>query len=235
MIIEHVMTASKRPKPLTSAQKKEREIEKEREQKVEEIKEYMLEKIRIIKPKFSQELKEELRRSKKGEHVFNNGILKFHSKVLKKFIEICGINNPQGSDQHQQAVTELDGHTLSQITEKDIGKEMVVGFGADEFYVNANAVEYGEYCRELREAMLAVLNHINPDDVTEEERERVNFVIDNMNKYEIYVDPLAKVKWIDDKVTNQARFERVRGEVAHMYKTDRGVDWCIRVLNKIWT
>ncbi len=131
---------------------------------------------------------------------------------------------------------------------------MVVDFEEGEFYVNANEVENGVYCRVLTEAMIAVLNHINPEHVTEAERQRnialrnknpvrktrneiewVNFVIDNMNKYEIYVDPLAKVKWIDDKVTNQARFERVRGEVAHMYKTDRGVDWCIRVLNKIWT
>ncbi len=36
--------------------------------------------------------------------------------------------------------------------------------------MNANAVVYGVYCRALREGMLDVLHHINPDDVTEVKR-----------------------------------------------------------------
>ncbi len=226
MIIEYTMKGSKRgPKPLTSAQKKERQ------KRVEEIKKDMLEKIRIIKPKFDQELEEQLERSKRGEHVFNNNILKFHSKVLKKFIKIHRIGNRK--EHNQQAMTELDGHTLPQNTADEIQKEMVVDFGEDEFYVNANGVLYGEYCRELTEAMLAVLRHINPENVTCKEKQWVNFVIDNMNKYEIYVDHMAKVKWIDNKGTRLTRFERVRREVAHMYNTDRGVDWCIRILTEV--
>ncbi len=109
MIIEHVKKGSKRPKPLTPAQKKEKEREKEREKRVEKIKKDMLKKIRIIDPKFSQELKEELGRSKRGEHVFNNSILKFHSDVVNDLITIRCINNPQERDQYHQAVTELDG------------------------------------------------------------------------------------------------------------------------------
>ncbi len=226
MIIEYTMKGSKRgPKPLTSAQKKERE------KRVEEIKKDMLEKIRIIKPKFDQELEEQLGRSKRGEHVFNNNILKFHSKVLKKFIKIHRIGNLK--EHNQQAVTELDGHTLPQNTETDIRTNMVVHFGADEFYMNANAVEYGEYCRVLTKAMIAVLNHINPEHVTCKEKQWVNFVIDYMNKYEIYVDQLAKVKWIGNNATRRTRFEQVRREVAHMYNTDRGFDWCIRILRLV--
>ncbi len=99
--------------------------------------------------------------------------------------------------------------------------------------MNANGVLYGEFSRALSEAMLAVLNHINPGDVTRKERQRVNFVIDNMNKHEIYVDQMAKVKWIDYKATRQIRFERVKEEVAHMYNTDRGVDWCIHILRLV--
>ncbi len=226
MIIEYTMKGSKRgPKPSTSVPKKERE------KRVEEIKKDMLEKIRIIKPKFDQELEEQLGRSKRGEHVFNNNILKFHSKVLKKFIKIHRIGNLK--EHNQQAMTELDGHTLPQNTADEIQKEMVVDFDKDEFYVNANAVLYGEYCRELTEAMLAVLRHRNPENVTCKEKQWVNFVIDYMNKYEIYVDHMAKVKWIDNKGTRRTRFERVRREVAHMYNTDRGVDWCIRILTEV--
>ncbi len=252
MIIEYMAKGSKTgTKPLTSAQKKQR---------VEDIRKDMLEKIHIVDPDFQEELKkqlkEELRRSKKSEHVFNNGILKFHSKVVNDLITIRCINNPQERDQYQQAVTELDGHTLPQNTETDIRTNMVVDFGADEFYVNANAVEYGEYCRVLREAMIAVLNHINPEHVTEAERQRnialrnknpvrktrnekewVNFVIENMNDCEIYVDKPVRDKWIalDRTGTRRDDFKRVKGEVACMYNTGRGFDWCIRVLNKIWT
>ncbi len=222
------MKGSKRgPKPLTPAQLRERERE------VEKIKKDMLEKIRIIEPKYSQELKEqlkeELKRSKRGEHVFNNDILKFHSKMLTpKYL-----NQPR---YNQPAVNELGRHTLTPKTAEDIEKNMVVDFNQDDFYVNVNAVLYGVYCRALREGMLDVLRHKKPDDVTETERERVNSVIDNMNKRQIYVDHMAKDKWIArQRGTRQARFEEVRGEVVHMYNTDRGLEWCIRILTEVGT
>ncbi len=200
---------------------------------MEDIKKDMLEKIRIINPDYQEELKELLGRSQRGEHVFNNNILKFHSNVLTDFIKINNIGNLQGYDQNQQAINESGKHTLPQITETDIQTNMVVHFDKDEFYVNANAVFYGEYCKALRDALLKVLSHINPDEVTQEERQRVIFVIDNMINLQIYVDQLAMVKWIS-KQTNttqaQTRFDNVRGKVANMYKTDRGYDWCICIL-----
>lgn len=193
----------------------------------------MLEKIRNIDPKFYQELEEQLERSKRGEHVFNNNILKFHSKVLKEFIQRHHIDNLRGYN--QQAMDTLGRHTLPQNTETDIQTNMVVHFEQDEFYVNANAVLYGEYCRALRDALLKVLSHINPDEVTEEETGWVKKLTDFMNNLQIYVDHMAKVKWIalDRRGTRRIRFERVRREVAHMYNTDRGVDWCIRILHEV--
>ncbi len=228
MITEYVMKGSKRgPKPLTPAQ------QKEREKKVEKIKKDMLRKIHIIDPKFSQELKEELGRSKRGEHVFNNDILKFHFKVLTNFIQSHHITNLRGYNQHQEAVDELGKHTLPRNTATEIQTNMVVDFDEDEFYMNANAVVYGVYCRALREGMLDVLHHINPDDVTEVKKQWVNYVIYHMNKLEIYVDEQARDRWIGNNATKHARFERVRREVAHMYNTDRGVDWCIRILTEV--
>ncbi|KAA0721417.1 hypothetical protein E1301_Tti023158 [Triplophysa tibetana] len=225
MIIEHVLQGSKRgSKPLTPAEKKER---------LKKLQEDMLKKIHIIDPDFYEELKEELERSKRGEHVLNNDILKFHSKVLSKFIQDNGIANLQRYDQIQQEVNELGKHTLSQNTAADIQTNMVFHFGEDEFYVNANAVMYGVYCRALRDALLVVLGHINPDDVTEEERQRVNFVIDNMNNYEIYVDDFAKVRWIANQADKQNKFRQVKQEVVNMYKTDRGDNWCIRILRLV--
>ncbi|XP_042603918.1 uncharacterized protein LOC109080831 isoform X1 [Cyprinus carpio] len=243
MIIEYMAKGSKRgTKPPTSAE------QKERQKTVEAIRKDTLEKIRIIEPNFKEkrmeEIKEELQRSKRGEHVFNNDILKFNSKVLTDFIEKYCIYRLQGYD--QQEMNELGRHTLHPDTAENIQTKMVVHFGEDEFYVNANAVMYGEYCRALHEAMLVVLGHINPDDVIqeekqkvteeerkkiEEEKQRVNNIIDNMNEHEIYVDQLAKVKWIKENGDN--RFNNVKQEVVNMYNKDCGVKWCIRILRKI--
>ncbi|XP_016151470.1 uncharacterized protein [Sinocyclocheilus grahami] len=226
MIIEHMVKGSKRgTKPPTPAQ------QKETQKRVEAIKKDMLEKIHIINPNFKHELKEELGRSERGEHVFNNSILKFHFKVLTDFIQSHHIDNLGGYN--QQAMDTLGSHTLPPNTAEDIQTNMVVHFGEDEFYVNANGVMYGEYCRALRGALIDVLRRINPGDVTEEERQRVNFVIDNMNNLEIYVDQLAKVRWIANIEIRQGRFEQVRQEVATMYKTARGFDWCIHILHEV--
>ncbi|KAF4098129.1 hypothetical protein G5714_020159 [Onychostoma macrolepis] len=191
MIIEYKGKGSKRgTKPPTQAE------QKAREKRVEEIKKEMLEKIHIIKPDFNQELKFELEKSQRGEHVFNNNILRFHSDVLTDFIKSQSIAKLQRYKQHQQAINDLGRCTLSKNTVDEIQTKMVVHFGEDEFYVNANGVVYGVYCSELRDAMFNVLNHINPGDVTPKKRQRVNSVIDNMINLQIYVDQLAKVTWI---------------------------------------
>ncbi|KTF94309.1 hypothetical protein cypCar_00047363 [Cyprinus carpio] len=226
MIIEHMVRGSKRgTKPPTSVQ------QQERQKRVEAINKDMLEKIHILNQNFAKQLKEELGRSQRGEHVFNNDILRFHFKVLTEFIQSHHIDNLRGYN--RQAMDTLGRHTLPQNTETDIQTNMVVHFGQDEFYMNANAVMYGEYCRALRGALLDVLRHINPGDVEDEERQRVNFVIENMNNLEIYVDQLAKVRWIGNNATRQARFEQVRQEVATMYNTDRGLNWCIHILDVV--
>ncbi|XP_057175053.1 uncharacterized protein LOC130544902 [Triplophysa rosa] len=226
MIIEHVAKGSKRgTKPPTEAEQKQ--IQK----KVKDIKEGMLKKIHFVNPNFNQELKEQLGRSKRGEHVFNNGILKFHSGVLTESIRDRGIYRLRGYDQIQQQLKELGRHTLSPNTATEIQENMVVHFGEDEFYMNANAVTYGEYCRVLSGALLDVLGHTNPDEVTGEES--VNNVIAHMNNLQIYVDEFAKVSWIANRVDREERFERVRQAVANMYYRDRGFDWCISIVRQV--
>lgn len=225
-IAGHVNKGSKRgTKPPTPAE------QKERQKRVEAIQNDMLNKIRIINPNFSKALTKEMERSKRGEHVFNNDILRFHSKVLAEFIKNQNIYNHR--DYNQGAMDTLGKHTLSQNTARDIETNMVVHFGEEEFYMNANALMYGEYCKILRRALLDVLRNINQDDVTEEERQRVNFVIDNMNNLQIYVDEMAKDKWINNEEDNRERYENVRQQVANMYRTERGLDWCISVLVEV--
>ncbi|KAI5096280.1 hypothetical protein C0J45_13174 [Silurus meridionalis] len=224
-IIECVNKGSKR------TQEKSQAEQIKREKRVEEIKEDMLKKVRDIKPDFYEELTEELKRSRRGEHVFNNDILKFHYKVLVEFLNRLGFSNrPQFNE---ETMKRLARHTLSQNTAEQIETEMVVHFDDDEFYVNANAVMYSVYCRELREAFFEILSHLNPLDVTEEETRRVDFVIDNMNNFEIYVDHLAKQKWIGNNGDKLNRFMGVKQKVVTMYKTERGVEWSIDTLREI--
>ncbi|XP_043077218.1 uncharacterized protein LOC122326419 [Puntigrus tetrazona] len=220
MIIEYMMKGSKREQKAQAAQ------QKARQKKVDDIKKKMLVKIQAIDRNCNEVLIEEVGKSKRGEHVFNNNILKFHSKVLKDFIENKIYN--------EQAVATLTGHTLPPNTAEDIQRHMVVHF-EDELYVNANAVTYGRYCAALRDAMLRVLSRTDQERVTQNDRQQVNHIINNMNNHQVYVDELAKEEWIrqDRRGARQARFEEVRLQVVNMYENDRGLEWCLRVLREV--
>lgn len=95
---------------------------------MEAIRQDMLGKIRINQ-NFQAELKEELGRSRRGEHVFNNGILRFHSNVLTEFIQDNHIDNLRGYN--QQVMNDLGSHTLPPNTATEIQTNMVVHFSSD--------------------------------------------------------------------------------------------------------
>lgn len=224
-IIEYMLKgATKGTKPSPAHQK-------ERKKKVEDIKNKVLENSHSINPKFNQDLSENVKRPKRGEHVFNNGILKFHSKVLTDFIQNRGVDRLRGYD--QQAMNELGKHPLPQNTATEIQTNMVVFFADDEYYVDANAIPFGQYCRDLRDALLVVLGNINPDDVTDEERRRVETLLNDMNNLQIYVDQAAKQKWIGNNQDRQARVEAVRQEVRNMFSMGHFSNWCNRVMRQV--
>ncbi|XP_027004026.2 uncharacterized protein LOC113643800 [Tachysurus fulvidraco] len=154
-ITEHVNKVSKNQN-LSQAQKEARK------RKVEEIQRDMQEKLRKIGRQFPEELTEQLTRSKRGEHVFNNNILKFHSKVLREFIKEEKIHLLRGYKSIEQTLNKLGEHTLSPKTAEEIQTNMVAHFDFDEFYVDMNAALYGEFCRALREAILNVMSFKTP-------------------------------------------------------------------------
>ncbi|XP_017347323.1 uncharacterized protein LOC108278447 [Ictalurus punctatus] len=203
----------------------------ERKKRVEDIKCKVLANSHIINPKFNQDLGENLKRSKRGEHVFNNGILKFHYKVLTDFIHKHRMNPLQGYD--QQAMDELGRHPLPQSTATEIQTNMVVFFDNNEDYVDANAIPFGQYCRALHDALLVVLGHINPNDVTDEDGTRVETLLNDMNNLQIYVDQAARQKWIDSNPGGQARFEAVRQQVSDMFSRGHVFNWCHRVMRQV--
>ncbi|KAA0721416.1 hypothetical protein E1301_Tti023159 [Triplophysa tibetana] len=163
--------------------------------------------------------------------VFNKDILTFHKMVLKKFKQEHGINVPEGYQQRE--IDALGGNSLPATIEAEIQKNMVAYLGEDELYVNANPVMFDICCKALKHALLVVLRHMNTDDVTEEDRQRLNGIIDYMNYNEIYVDEVAKVSLIANHKITQQRFDDVKQEVVQMLKIDRGEDWCLRILHLV--
>ncbi|KAF5894477.1 homeodomain-interacting protein kinase 3-like isoform X2, partial [Clarias magur] len=197
MIIEHLAKGSKiQTKAIPAEKEKQR-----RQEEIEDLRKHvsdMLEKIRIKDPQLVEGLNEELKRSKRGEHVFNNGILKFHYNVVKDFkVDLYKLEKYD-----EKALDEFSGHNLPQNTEEEIGYKMVVEIDEKEFYVNANAILYGKFCQVLHNAMLAVMRHI-----PNKAKKQVKNVIDIMNNEEIYVDHFAKAKWIARNRGNQATFD----------------------------
>ncbi|MGL5623384.1 hypothetical protein [Cetobacterium sp.] len=175
--------------------------------------------------------------AKRGAHVFNNNVLKFHHKVLEMFIEKYDISNLQGYN--KEIIEEFGSHTLSQETTVEIQRNMVVHFEPEDQYKNNNATLYGIHHEELIEAFLNVLGHINPEDVTEADKEHLNDEINKINRLEIYVDTDAKKKWIEsgmnhrEKAKRQARFDVVKQQVATMFETDRSLEWSLEILGRV--
>ncbi|GAA6100111.1 uncharacterized protein LOC122141291 [Tachysurus ichikawai] len=166
--------------------------QEERRRQVEEILKKMEENLRHINRPLPQSLKVELGKSKRGEHVFNTDILKFYSKVLRRFLEKNNnIQSLQGYESEKQTLNTFGEHTLSPDTEYDIQTKMVVELDPYEFYVNANGKLYGEFSKVLREAFLNVLDVQDPSGETAN-KQRVTLIIENMNNYQIYVDEMIK-------------------------------------------
>ncbi|XP_076843080.1 uncharacterized protein LOC143487796 [Brachyhypopomus gauderio] len=194
--------------------------------------------IRLIKPDFAfrEPLKEELRRSKRGEHVFNNDILKFHKEILKDFLNKMQHKFSLNQDDIDTLINELGNHSLDKNTVCEISTKMVVHFDEEEFYVNSNAVVYGAYCAELRKVLFLMLN---PNIEISGNVSKVNYIIDLMNEKEVYVDHFAKEKWMKQDRSNRRepsrmeRFDLVKGNVADMYKHQRGVQWCAEIKNRL--
>ncbi|XP_028830311.1 uncharacterized protein LOC114786902 isoform X1 [Denticeps clupeoides] len=178
----------------------------QQQKKMIEIKNMIQEAFRRIDPDYQideQLLKDTGVRSRRGEHVINNDVLKFHTKILTE----------RGIQRDVQC-------PLKRSIQNDIMYEMVAEFEPYELYINVNAVIYGFYCGVLRIALLMLLEPTsqmksNPLPAVQNWRiqmlrrtEEVNWrdeadcIITNMNACQAYVDPFAKVKWTGNSHAN---------------------------------
>ncbi|XP_028829789.1 uncharacterized protein LOC114786666 isoform X1 [Denticeps clupeoides] len=198
----------------------------QQQKKMIEIKNMIQEAFRRIDPDYQideQLLKDTGVRSRRGEHVINNDVLKFHTKILTE----------RGIQRDVQC-------PLKRSIQNDIMYEMVAEFEPYELYINVNAVIYGFYCGVLRIALWMLLEptsqmRSNPLPAVQNWRiqmhrrtEEVNWrdeadrIITNMNACQAYVDPFAKVKWTGNSSAKLRKFEDARESVAVMYQDTRG-------------
>ena len=164
-------------------------------------------KIRLINQNFdfSAPLVDDGKRSRRGEHVINNGVITFYQRTVDDFM-----------NQQTNLDSPLDTNTAIAIM-----NELVAHFNEDELYINANALIYGEYCRVLKRVLTHFLTVHRQGGWSQEDKDRaqneVTDIIQEMNDEKAYVDDFAKVKWIDNKEPRKNRFEKIQGEVVIMF------------------
>ncbi|KAK9968781.1 hypothetical protein ABG768_003089 [Culter alburnus] len=148
----------------------------------------------------------------RGQHVFNNGILKFHRNVLEDLV-----GNEQVDNLVKDSIIPLGQ------TEKTAISEMVVHFSSEDGYVDYNAGVYGEYARMLREAFVAYLKactskNNNAREGIQKMRKKVQFIADELVNRDVYVDPMARDRWLHENQNHVEKYNRVRDALKNMFK-----------------
>ncbi|XP_048883011.1 uncharacterized protein LOC125749626 isoform X1 [Brienomyrus brachyistius] len=206
-----VIEAGKHGKGKQSGKESQEPPSEEDQKKMEAIREETLQKIQLIDQnyQFQEPLIDTRKRSQRGEHVINNNVIKFHFKLVEDYLT------------SRSSQTSLDvSCPLPENTKRDIMCKMVAHFETSELYINANAVVYGKYMSELKNALLQFLQ-----DGGQESKNRASFVIQRMNQCSAYVDFMAKEKWMQNSCMKRCWFEAVRREVAEMFADKRGVEF----------
>lgn len=140
------------------------------------------------------------RRTGKGQHVINNGVLSFHRGVLEDLLTKVG-GACLDIDDIKRLLPDL-AVSLNKY-DKDIISGMVVHFADDEDYIDYSAYVYGVTVYNLKPRN-ALLKYLKKRTSVEQGEDRcasrhandVRDIVNNMNEYEVYVDPTARDRWV---------------------------------------
>lgn len=154
------------------------------------------------------------KRSGRGEHVINNDVLAFYRKSIQRFLTTRHANmldlrarfnaNPLWQD---------CDNPVPLAVKTAIMTEMVAHFDDTEIYINANALVYGTVTQVLHQRVQEYLNENN-----EAIRQQVIHMVNYTNENEVYVDVVARLKWMGNSRQRQATFQNCRTEVTNMYE-----------------
>ncbi|XP_048037253.1 uncharacterized protein LOC125262502 [Megalobrama amblycephala] len=151
----------------------------------------------------------------RGQHVFNNNLLKFPRSVLEDLLKDVG-----GYEQLNNLIEDLK--PLSQTQQDAISNKMVAHFSPKDGYVDYNAAVYGAYVEELRKALVAYLKGCTSNNQGDkyklhEKRSRVQFIADEMVNRNVFVDPMACDHWLKkDQNKHAKQFNEIRAALKKM-------------------
>ncbi|XP_048037242.1 uncharacterized protein LOC125262495 isoform X1 [Megalobrama amblycephala] len=151
----------------------------------------------------------------KGQHVFNNNLLKFHRSVLEKLLK-----DLRGYDKHMKNLEKDLVNPLSEDHKKKIGTEMVVDLSSKDEYVDYNAVVFGAYVEKLRHELVEYLKADTSDNDDERNRikTQVQLITNNMVNLNVYVDPMACDHWLKKNPKKNQQFKDIRDALRNMFQ-----------------
>ncbi|XP_051506385.1 uncharacterized protein LOC127413341 isoform X2 [Myxocyprinus asiaticus] len=166
----------------------------------------------------SHQLRGSRERAGRGQHVFNNGLLDFHRSVLQDLLNELDVYE-------QELVEDLLKDISASLSqhERNAISSMVVHFSWNEFYLDYNAEVFGVFVRELRKALVAYLKactsvYHGGDRALCRLTERVRFIVNQIVRHEVYVDPLARDRWLFQNPGCDQVYRQVRDAVDRMFK-----------------
>ncbi|XP_030078259.1 uncharacterized protein LOC115482532 [Microcaecilia unicolor] len=174
-------------------------------------------------------------RSKRGEHVFNNDILKIFKKMIDNLIDTHYVHLnynfeclvQKGFISRDSKIYQAYYHPLPKKYQEAIETEMVAQIPEKVFYINANSVIYGQYMKcfkamisyylDLQFSRLVLLDPKTKNANIVPQRSNIYYMIEMLNSREVYVDDVAKDYWIRGDPKREAHFQDVKSKVAQMF------------------
>lgn len=155
----------------------------------------------------------------RGQHVFNNGLLGFHRSVLQELLKKVGGYDEQLENLVRDLIIPLTQRQQNAIS------TMVAHFRSDESYVDYNADLYGEFVKQLRNKLVAYLKadtSVNQNEIygINKIRKQVLSIATQMASHEVYVDPMARDRWLQQNQNQKdvELYNEVRDALREMFQ-----------------
>lgn len=154
--------------------------------------------------------------TKQGHHVINKGVLLFKYNVLQRLLECV-----KGANRND--MNRLLGDLPESFDEgcRDlISNKMVVQFDQNENKIDCNDEVYGVYQHELGSALMGFLKNKTSEEHGkdyDENVKRVQQIVAKMKEFEVYVDPMARDRWIGTDKKKRIKYRECIKKVQKMF------------------
>lgn len=175
-----------------------------------------------------EKAKEKDKRSKKGEHVINNGVINVYRDIMGIFLVRSGITRDglgalsrlpdEGSQILRDCTNYFDARTKT-----DIQEVLKVYIDEDTAYINANALLYGSSIQILRESAVEHMMELYSNSTLRgnegsHQSRPLRAILSTINDNLLYVDQHALSIWLTQKgLYGRRTYERAQNTVENMF------------------